>query len=26
VRLGTLAPVKDGDARVGYSGHLDLAW
>ncbi len=26
VRLGTLVPVKDGDARVAYSGHLDLAW
>ena len=26
VRLGTVVPVKDGDARVAYSGHLDLAW
>jgi phosphoribosylformylglycinamidine cyclo-ligase len=26
VRLGTLVPVKDGGTRVGYSGHLDLAW
>jgi phosphoribosylformylglycinamidine cyclo-ligase len=26
VRLGALVPVKDGGARVGYSGHLDLAW
>jgi phosphoribosylformylglycinamidine cyclo-ligase len=26
VRLGTLVPAKDGDARVAYSGHLDLAW
>jgi phosphoribosylformylglycinamidine cyclo-ligase len=26
VRLGTIAPVKAGAARVTYSGHLDLAW
>ena len=26
VRLGNVVPVKDGDARVAYSGHLDLAW
>ena len=26
VRLGTIAPVKTGAARVSYSGHLDLAW
>ncbi len=22
----TLVPVKDGDPRVAYAGHLDLAW
>jgi len=26
IRLGTIAPAKPDALRVGYSGHLDLAW